>query len=71
MAELKRSAEVFVKESVSRLPHVGREVVLAVRVLHNDVLRHTVKAIDGGGGVQDCVHTLPAEVGVAQRCVDE
>ena len=47
LTEQERLAEVIVQEAVSHLPHVGREVVLAVRVLHHDVLRHTVKAIDG------------------------
>ena len=64
-------AKVQVEETVSGLAHVGREVVVAVGMHDLQILRDAVKAIDGKGGIHHLVHTLPAEVGVVERGIDE
>lgn len=48
-----------------------REIVIAVRMFYSDIGLGVIEGIDGEDGVADSIDTVVAEVGVAERSVDE
>ena len=64
-------AQVHFKQLVSLLAHRVGKVVVAIRVLDQQILRPAVELVDLRRGGGDAIHAVPLEVRVPERRVDE